>query len=101
MADGSLGTESKSKKAPSAAAAKSADKDYISTLLLELGQANAIVDLLFTVAREDQADSLCNDTLASSMYAVLERLSAVKDAAEALLDEKVAALKSVTEAARG
>jgi hypothetical protein len=55
MADGSLGTESKSKKTPNAAADKSApaydpDKDYISTLLLELSQADAIVDLLFMLA---------------------------------------------------
>jgi hypothetical protein len=59
--DGSLGTESKSKKVP-AAAGKSApaydpDKDYISTLLLELGRATAIVDLLYMVACGKTVDS--------------------------------------------
>jgi hypothetical protein len=97
--DGSLGTESKSKKTPNAAA-KSApaydlDKDYISTLLLELGQANAIVDLLFMVACEKEVDSMCDGTLESSLHTVLMRLSAVKDAAESLLGEKVA-LRSAT-----
>jgi hypothetical protein len=103
MADGSLRAESK--KVPNAAAAKSApaydpDKDYISTLLLELGQAKAIVDLMFMVACEQGADSMCDGTLENSLHTVLERLSAVKGAAEAILDEKTAALKSATEAAR-
>jgi hypothetical protein len=91
-------TRCQSKKAPSAAAAESAtahdpNKDYISTLLLELGQANAIVDLLFMVASEEGTDSMCDGTLESSLHTVMMRLSAVKAAAEALLDEK-AALRS-------
>jgi hypothetical protein len=99
MADGTgIGTESKSKKARAtkAAPAYDPDKDHISTLLLELGQANAIVDLLIMVASEDQADSLCDGTLENSLNAVLMRLSAVKAAAEAILDEKTAAHKIAT-----
>jgi hypothetical protein len=73
-------------------AAKSApaydpDKDHLSTLLLELGQANAIVDLLFMAAAEDQVDSMSDGTLESSLHTVLMRLAAVKHAAEALLDD--------------
>jgi hypothetical protein len=99
MADGSLGTESESKKALNAASdlvpAYDADKDHISKLLIELGQANAIVDLLFMVACEDQVDSMCDGSLENSLHSVSERLSAVKAAAEAILDEK-AALRSAT-----
>jgi hypothetical protein len=101
--DGSLGTESKSKKAANAAAAKAApaydpDKDHISTLLLELGQATAIVDLLFMVAcgkGGDSIDGMRKCTLESSLHTVLERLRAVENAADAILDEKTA-LSSAT-----
>ena len=50
MAEGISKFELKSEKAPNVARAGTSarpDKDHISTLLLELGQANAIVDLLF------------------------------------------------------
>jgi hypothetical protein len=97
MADGSLGTESKSKKAPSAdaksAPAYDPGKDHISKLLLELGQATAIVDLLFMVAcgkGADSVDGMRDGTLESSLNVVLERLRAVEAAAEAILDEQVA-----------
>jgi hypothetical protein len=86
MAANGSATPAVAKSAP----AYDAEKDHISTLLLELGQANAIVDLLFMVACEDQADSMCNGTLESSLHTVLMRLSAVKNAAEALLGEKIA-----------
>jgi hypothetical protein len=92
MADGILGTESKK------ARAYGPDKDYISTLLLELGQANAIVDLLFVAACEQGADSLCDGTLESPLHNVLERLRAVKGAATAILDEQSAAHAALTSA---
>jgi hypothetical protein len=69
------------------------DEDYISTLLLELGQATAIVDLLWTVVRKNQADSLSKDSLDNSLYTVWERLNAVKVAADAILDEMSAAAR--------
>jgi hypothetical protein len=66
------------------------DKDYISTLLLELGQADAIVDLLYMVAAGkavDSIDALRPDTLTNSLYIALEHLHAVKVAAESILAE--------------
>jgi len=64
------------------------DKDYISTLFVELEQAKAIVDLLYTVASEKQVDGLCDGTIESSLHTVLERLGGVKAAAEAIHDEQ-------------
>lgn len=75
---------------PAAKAAYDPDKDYLSTLFLELGQATAIVDLLFLVAAGkagDSVDGLHEDTLTNSLHTVLERLQAVKVAAEAILDD--------------
>jgi hypothetical protein len=93
MADGSVRDDVKSKKAPSAAAAKAVpkydpEKDYISKLRIELGQAHAIVDLLFSVASEGDPESLFEGTLESSLFAVMERLDAIKAAADAILDEQ-------------
>lgn len=85
--------------APPAASqsASAPDKDHISTLLLELGQATAIVDLLFMVASDSDVESLHEDTLDSSLHNVLMRLRAVKVAADAILDEQSAAPKSALE----
>ena len=85
--------------APPAASqsASAPDNDHISTLLLELGQATAIVDLLFMVASDSDVESLHEDTLDSSLHNVLMRLRAVKVAADAILDEQSAAPKSVPE----
>jgi hypothetical protein len=63
------------------------NKDYISTLLLELCQATAIVDLLYMVSSGGVADEMFADTLGNSLHTVLERLHAVKAAADAILDE--------------
>ena len=92
MADGSSGNELNSNKVPSADAAQSSpaydpDKDYISTLLLELGQAIATVDLLFMVVSDSDVESLHEDTLSNSLYTILERLRAAKVAADAIVDE--------------
>jgi hypothetical protein len=105
MADGSLGTEVKSGNAnaidaPKAAPAYDPDKDYISTLLLELGRATAVVDLLYMVAcgkAVDSVDAMGEGTLANSLDIALERLYAVKAAAEAILDEQTAARRSARE----
>lgn len=67
-----------------------ADKDYISTLFIELGQARAIVDLLFMVAAGkavDSIDGMASDTLSSSLHIALQRLDAAQDAADAMLAE--------------
>jgi hypothetical protein len=92
MADGSSGNELNSNEVSSADAAQSSpaydpDKDHISTLLLELGQATALVDLLLMIANDSDVESLHEDTLSNSLYAVIERLRAVKVAADAILDE--------------
>jgi hypothetical protein len=63
------------------------DKDHISTVLLELGQATALVDLLFMVASDSDVESLQEDTLTNSLHAVMERLRAAKVAADAILDD--------------
>jgi hypothetical protein len=107
MGNGSVGTVSNSKKAPSVGAPKSApaydpDKDYISTLLLELGRATAVVDLLYMVAcgrAVDSVDAMGEGSLANSLDVVLERLYAAKAAATAILDEQSAAHRSARVAA--
>jgi hypothetical protein len=74
----------------SATPAYDPDKDHISDLLLELGQATAIVDLVFMVAAGKAVDSIDggnSDTISNSLYTALERLHAVKVAAEAILAE--------------
>lgn len=66
------------------------DKDYISTLFIELGQARAIVDLLFMVAAGkavDSIDGMASGTLESSLHIALQRLDAAQDAADAILAE--------------
>jgi hypothetical protein len=66
------------------------DKDYISDLLIELGQATAIVDLVYMLAAGKAVDSIDganSDTISNSLYTALERLHAVKVAAEAILAE--------------
>ena len=66
------------------------DKDYISDLFLELGQADAIIDLLYMVAAGkavDSMDGIRPDTLTNSLYIDLEHLHAVKVAAELILVE--------------
>jgi hypothetical protein len=91
----SISNSNPSAKIPPAAA-KSAPaydpkKDHISTLLLELGQATAIVDLLFMVASGravDSVDAMQEGTLDNSLSIVLDRLYAVKAAAEAISDER-------------
>ncbi len=78
------------------------DKDHISDLLIELGQATAIVDLVYMVAAGKAVDSIDggnSDTISNSLYAALERLHAVKVAADAILDEQTAAHKIAREVA--
>src|SRR5260221_8827294 len=70
-----------SKPAKFATAYDPPNKDYIFALFVELEQATAIVDLLYTVATEKQVDGLCDGTIESSLHTVLERLGAVKAAA--------------------
>jgi hypothetical protein len=80
------------------AAAYDPDKDHISTLLVELGQATAIVDLIYMVAGGkgmDSVDGMCDGTLESSLFSVLERLRVVKDAAEAIVDERRATRSAI------
>jgi hypothetical protein len=92
MADGSRKLESKKAPAttPAGASLFDPDKDYISTLFVELGQARAIVDLLFMVAcgkAADSIDGMASGTLEGSLHIALQRLDAVHDAAKAILAE--------------
>ena len=84
MADGTSGTESKSSNAPDAVA----DKDHISALLLELGGALAIVDLLYMVSNDSDVEAMLDGTLGNSLHIVMERLHAAKAAAESILAER-------------
>jgi hypothetical protein len=84
----------------SAAPAYDPDKDYISTLLLELGRATAVVDLLYMVAcgkAVDSVDGMGEGSLANSLDVVLERLYAAKAAATAIEAEQSAARGSASE----
>jgi hypothetical protein len=69
------------------------DNDHIPTLLQELGNAEALVDLLFMVASDSDVESLHEHTLSSSMHILGERLATVRVAAEAILDEMSAAAR--------
>ena len=93
MADGSKRLESKKTQTAASAspiAPYDPEKDHISTLLVELSQARAIVDLLFMVAAGravDSIDGMDSGTLEGSLHLALQRLDAVRDAADAILAE--------------
>jgi hypothetical protein len=71
------------------------DKDYLFALLVELDQATAIIDLLYTVATEKQVDGLFNGTIENSLHTVLQRLGAVREAVQAIEDEQTVVLGQV------
>ena len=71
-------------------------------MLLELGRASGIVDLLWMVAcgkAVDSIDAMRAETLADVLYTVLGRLQAAKVAADALQEEQSAAHKIARAAA--
>lgn len=73
------------KLAPAAVLDACPEDDEGDRLILELGQATAIIDLLFMVATDSDVESLNEDTLSDSLHTALMRLEAAKEAAAALI----------------